>query len=64
MQALPAGGLHRVGTHGATDRRSTEQVIQHIEANVPPSSPHRDVAASDVRVKAYTDYNTDPLTAR
>src|SRR2546421_10025887 len=47
-QSLPVAELHRVGTNHAAEGRSAEQVIQHIEANVPPGSTHRDVAAGAV----------------
>src|SRR5256885_1349479 len=47
-QSLPVAELHRVGTNHAAEGGSAEQVIQHIEANVPPGSTHRDVAAIDV----------------
>src|SRR5947208_14809127 len=46
-QSLPAE-LHRVGTNDAAEGGSAEQVIQNIEANVPPGSTHRDEAAIDV----------------
>src|SRR6266480_2518544 len=46
-QSLPAE-LHGRGTNDAAEGGSAEQVIQHIEANVPPGSAHRDVAAIDV----------------
>src|SRR5262249_30254230 len=39
---LPAAELHRLGTNDAADGGSAEKVIQHIEANVPPGSTHRD----------------------
>src|SRR5256714_13376116 len=46
-QSLPVAELHRVGTNHAAEGGSAEQVIQHVEANVPPGSTHRDVAAVD-----------------
>src|SRR2546422_3555266 len=48
VQSLPASELHRRGTNDAADGGSAEQVIQHIEAKVPPGSTHRDEAAIDV----------------
>src|SRR5690349_2236166 len=48
VQPLPATELHRVRTNDAADRSSAEQVIQHIQANVPPGSTHRDEATIDV----------------
>src|SRR5947199_5784340 len=48
VQSLPAAELHRLGTNDAADGGSAEQVIQNIEANVPPGSTHRDEAAIDV----------------
>src|SRR3989454_6381133 len=36
VQSLPAAELHRVGTDDAADGRSAEQVIQNVEADVPP----------------------------
>ena len=35
VQSLPAVDLHRVGTDDAAEGISSEQVIQHIEADVP-----------------------------
>src|SRR2546430_14546678 len=46
-QSLPVAELHRVGTNHAAQRGSAKQVVQHIEANVPPGSTHRDVTAGD-----------------
>src|SRR5213079_398756 len=40
--------LHRLRTNDAAEGGSAEQVIQNIEANVPPGSTHRDEAAIDV----------------
>src|SRR6266576_400179 len=58
-QSLPVAELHRVGTNHAAQRGSAEQVVQHIEANMPPGSTHRDVAAIDVgpqrQARAATD---------
>src|SRR5206468_6465706 len=48
VQSLPATELHRLGTNDAADGGSAEQVIQHVEADVPAGSTHRDVAAIDV----------------
>src|SRR5882724_10992255 len=48
VQSLPASELHRRGTNDAADGGSAEQVIQNIEAKVPPGSTHRDEAAIDV----------------
>src|SRR5436190_20570797 len=48
IQSLPAAELHRLGTNDAAEGGSAEKVIQHIEANVPPGSTHRDEAAIDV----------------
>ncbi len=48
VQPLPTTELHRFGTNDAADGGSAEQVIQNIEANVPPGSTHRDEAAIDV----------------
>src|SRR5213595_2443801 len=48
VQSLPSAELHRLGTNDAADGGSAEQVIQNIEANVPPGSTHRDEAAIDV----------------
>src|SRR6266478_9806429 len=47
-QPLPTTELHRFGTNDAADGGSAEEVIQNIEANVPPGSTHRDEAAIDV----------------
>src|SRR5437764_14821801 len=47
-QSLPVAELHHVGTNHAAEGGSAEQVVQHIEANVPPGSTHRDVAVIDV----------------
>src|SRR6266478_4216334 len=47
-QPLPTTELHRFGTNDAADGGSAEQVIQNIEADVPPGSTHRDEAAIDV----------------
>src|SRR5213592_2729370 len=47
VQSLPAE-LHRLRTNDAAEGGSAEQVIQNIEANVPPGSTHRDEAAIDV----------------
>src|SRR5205809_3169405 len=47
VQSLPAE-FHRLGTNDAAEGGSAEKVIQHIEANVPPGSTHRDEAAIDV----------------
>src|SRR5437764_15450667 len=46
-QSLPAE-LHGLRTNHAAEGGSAKQVIQHIEADVPPGSTHRDVAAIDV----------------
>src|SRR5438067_13855455 len=58
-QSLPVVELHRVGTNHAAERGAAEQVVQHIEANVPPGSTHRDVAPIDVgpqrQARAATD---------
>src|SRR5207249_8128881 len=48
VQSLPASELHRLGTNDAADGGSAEQMIQNIEAKVPPGSTHRDEAAIDV----------------
>src|SRR5438445_10627298 len=48
VQSLPASELHRLGTNDAAEGGSAEQVIQNIEANVPPGRTHRDEAAIDV----------------
>src|SRR5437773_3853479 len=48
VQSLPAGELHHRGTNDAAEGGSAQQVIQHIEANVPPGSTHGDEAAIDV----------------
>src|SRR5207249_680103 len=48
VQSLPASELHRLGTDDAADGGSAEQVIQNVEADVPPGSTHRDEAAIDV----------------
>src|SRR2546430_9903873 len=57
-QSLPAE-LHGLGTNDAAEGRSAEQVIEHIEANLPPGGTHRDVAAIDVgpqrQARAATD---------
>src|SRR5438034_316329 len=47
VQSLPAE-LHRLRTNDAAEGGSAEQVIQNIEANVPPGSTHRNEAAIDV----------------
>src|SRR5262252_3277164 len=47
VQSLPAE-LHRLGTSDAADGASSEQLIQHIEADVPSGRTHRDEAAVDV----------------
>ena len=47
VQPLPAE-LHRLTTNDASDRISTEEVIQHIETNVPSGSAHCDEALADV----------------
>src|SRR6266550_4870606 len=47
VQSLPAE-LHRLRTNDAAEGGSAEQVIQNIEANVPPGSTHGDEAAIDV----------------
>src|ERR1051325_7492852 len=47
VQSLPAE-LHRRGAHDAAEGGSAEQVIQNVEADVPPGGTHRDVAPIDV----------------
>src|SRR5437763_16300934 len=47
-QSLPAAELHRLATNDAADGSSAEKLIENIETNVPPGSPHRDEAAVDV----------------
>src|SRR2546421_12635573 len=47
VQSLPAE-LHGLATNDAAEGSSAEQVIENIEANVPPGSTHRDEAAIDV----------------
>src|SRR5256712_5446481 len=48
VQSLPASEVHRLGTNDAAEGGPIEQVIQNIEAKVPPGSTHRDEAAIDV----------------
>src|SRR2546427_9692629 len=48
VQSLPASEVHRLGTNDAAEGGPAEQVIQNIEAKVPPRSTHRDEAAIDV----------------
>src|SRR2546428_8106989 len=48
VQSLPASEVHRLGTNDAAEGGPPEQVIQNIEAKVPPGSTHRDEAAIDV----------------
>src|SRR6267143_814592 len=59
VQSLPAAELHRLGTNDAADGGSAEQVIQNIEANVPPGSTHRDEAAIDVGPQRQTRAATE-----
>ena|SRR5690242_8625736 len=40
IQALPAAELHSVGAYDAPNGLTGEKLIQHIEADVPPSSTH------------------------
>src|ERR1043166_2753600 len=48
VQSLPASELHRLGANDAAERGSAEQMIENIEADVPPGCTHRDEAAIDV----------------
>src|SRR5262249_48210233 len=48
VQPLPTFKLHRIGASDAGDGCSAEQVIQHVETNVPARSAPRDKAAVDV----------------
>src|SRR5713101_2475702 len=48
VQSLPAAELHRLGTNDAPNGLTGEKPFQHIEADVPPGSTHRDEAAIDV----------------
>src|SRR2546425_10667699 len=48
VQSLPASEPHRLGTNDAAEGGPIEQVIQNIEAKVPPGSTHGDEAAIDV----------------
>src|SRR5579871_5575750 len=59
IQPLPADELHRLTTSDAADRRSAEEVIQHIESNVPSGSPHREEAAIDVGPQRQTRATTN-----
>src|SRR5262249_17136661 len=48
VQPVPSLELHRVGSDDAADRIAAEQVIQHVEAEMPPGGTHRDEPAIDV----------------
>src|SRR4030095_648312 len=48
VQPLPAPELQGVGADDASNGLTGEKPLQHIEANVPPGSTHRDEAAIDV----------------
>src|SRR5512143_2066851 len=47
VQSLPAVELQRLGADDAPQGLTGEQPIEHIEADVPPGSTHRDEAAID-----------------
>ena len=47
VQPLPSPILHRLATGDAADGRAGQQVIQHIEADVPPGCAHGNPAAVD-----------------
>src|SRR5256885_5364707 len=48
VQSLPATGLHGIGTDDASNRLTGEKAIQHVEADVPAGSAHRNEATVDV----------------
>src|SRR5213078_563122 len=48
VQSLPAAELHGLGADDASQGLTPEQPFQHIEADVPSGSTHRDEAAIDV----------------
>src|SRR5262245_5524975 len=48
VQSLPAAELHGLEADDAAYGRSAEQVIQHVQADVPSGRAHRNVAAIDV----------------
>ena len=48
VEPLPAAELHGIGADDAADGLSGEQTIQHVEADVPAGSTHRDEATVDV----------------
>src|SRR5215475_10106839 len=48
MEALPAFELHGIGPDDAADGLAVEGAIEHIQADVPARSAHRDESALDV----------------
>src|SRR3954471_22557597 len=48
VEALPAAELHRVGADHASDGRTGEQPVQHVETDVPARGAHRDETTVDV----------------
>src|SRR5262245_46696221 len=48
VQSLPAVELHGIRAGDASDGVTGEMVIQHVEADVPTRSAHRDVVTVDV----------------
>src|SRR5207244_532109 len=48
VQSLPAAELHGLGADDAPNGLSGEKPLQHIEADVPAGSAHRDESTVDV----------------
>src|SRR4029077_12913400 len=48
VQSLPAAVLHGVGADEASNGLTREKAVEHIEADVPPGSTHRDEAMTDI----------------
>src|SRR5436305_13032965 len=48
IQSLPAAELHRLWAGDASDGPAGEKPLQHVEADVPARSAHRDESTVDV----------------
>jgi hypothetical protein len=48
VQALPAAELDRIRADDAPERRASDEVIEHVQADVPAGGTPRDVTVIDV----------------
>src|SRR5947209_379937 len=60
VQSLPPSQLHRVASDDAPNGLTAEKPVQHVEADVPPRSAHRNVATIDVVPEGETGAGSSP----